>query len=703
MAGCAQAQDGYVAQWPGFVVLVWQYQTPPPGPAAKAAYESVNLRGIHLDNGFPDELLQFAIANNYAYYVDHAAGKGDLYLRRDVWDQFAAGYRVDRARPVRPNCFLHGDVQQRMRDLLTENVTRARRGPVVAYAFDDEISVTSFTSPADVCWCDVCLGRFREWLAGQYGTVHALNAEWGTAYGTFAEAEPAQVDDLRDQHALPFDRWNLSPWCDHRAFMDTVWAETLAGLRDHTNALDGRAPAGFVGGQAPAAYGGYDYARLCDAVQWMEAYDIGGTNEILRSFWGQARPHLQTFFTSGDAERDRWFLWYYFVHGNRGVVGWPEGWFAGDEPQEVIRQLAPTLGELQGPLSTLLTSARLRHDRIAVYYSQPSIRVSWFMDIQPHGSTWINRSSSLNNDNATDLLNRWAWAKLLEDCGLQYEFVSYLKVAAQGLSRDRYDLLILPRTLALSDREADAIRAFAAAGGAVVADYLPGVFDEHGKGRLAGALDDLFGVRRDPSAGVLDGQSIAEVNGELYDRPLAERLSYEGALRDGIGVAYERGLAATDGEAAREVGGTAVRVRRPAGAGQAVYLNLTPIEYLLQRTTGGAEWRRLVAGLAEQAGVRPPVAVRVDGQDTPTVECLLWEVGDRTLLCIVANPLRLAGTDAAESGAEVLGGPARRLELAFAKAPRRVANLRTRAELPPGGTVTDQWVPCEANLYEVAW
>ena len=59
-------------------MLVWQYKTPAPGPEAKRLYESVNLHGIHLDNGFPDALLQFAKENDYPYYVDHSAGKGAL-------------------------------------------------------------------------------------------------------------------------------------------------------------------------------------------------------------------------------------------------------------------------------------------------------------------------------------------------------------------------------------------------------------------------------------------------------------------------------------------------------------------------------------------------------------------------------------------------------------------------------------------------
>src|SRR4051812_9931176 len=70
-----------------FRMLVWQYKTPPPGVEAKRLYESLNLNGIHLDNGFAPGLLRFARENGYAFYADHAAGKGDLHLHEADWER----------------------------------------------------------------------------------------------------------------------------------------------------------------------------------------------------------------------------------------------------------------------------------------------------------------------------------------------------------------------------------------------------------------------------------------------------------------------------------------------------------------------------------------------------------------------------------------------------------------------------------------
>src|SRR6185369_630975 len=110
------------------------------------------------------------------------------------------------------------------------------KGPgALAYAFDDEISVTSFTSPADLDWSPEGLARFRAWLRQEYGSIEQLNAEWESRFATWDAVEPKGVDDLLANHALPFERWNLAPWVDHRRFMDSEWADLLTELRREAN------------------------------------------------------------------------------------------------------------------------------------------------------------------------------------------------------------------------------------------------------------------------------------------------------------------------------------------------------------------------------------------------------------------------------------------------------------------------------------
>lgn len=691
--------------WPAYAALLWQYKTPPPGEALARALRGSGFGGIHLDNGVNDALLNFAIDRRLPFYVDHAAGKGDLYLKPAEWQAFAQEYKQTRGLAARPNSLCDPATFERLKQRLEANIPKARRGPAVAYAFDDEISTTSFTSPADVDWSPHAQVEFRKWLALTYGAIAALNEQWGTAYTAWEQAEPLPTDEVRPQHRQPLSTWNLSRWADHREFMDASFADVLARLTKVANDLDPTRPAGFVGGQAPAVYGGYDYGRLAEAVQFMEAYDIGATNEILRSLFGpEHKPHVQTFFSSKNPVQDRWFLWYYFAHANRGLIAWPawgeQSWFAADgTPDPRIAALQPTLTELQSRLGPLLTNADYGPAQVALYYSQPSLRVSWFMDIEPHGGSWVNRSSSLNNDNATDIWNRWAWVKLLEDLQIPYEFVTDRQVAGRGLDPQRYRAVILGRTLALSDEEATALRRFSEGGGTVIADYLPGVFDAHGKARSEGSLDELFGVRRDLDAGVLNGQTLAEVNGEHYQQPLAERLSYDGALRWQDDVAYERGLAAADGVSEGQAGPSAVMIRK----GRAVYLNFTPLPYVLSRyEAGGQRWRERIGRILAAAGVRPLASVTVAGQPAVGVELLRWTTADAVIYAVVANPLRQASINGPGRMEALLSDQPQALRIDFGRTVHGLRNLRTGAMIGDREVLADDWVSCEANLYAAA-
>ena len=204
-----------------------------------------------------------------------------------------------------------------------------KNGFVLAYALDDEISLGSFTNPCDVDASSYSITWFRKWLEKTYGDIRFLNEEWGTDYADFVSVDPKGFEDVRKQlDSTPPSQWNLAPWIDFRSFMGYQFAAVLSELVRYTNKLDPNTPAGFVGGQGPAPWGGYNYALLSRAVQWMEAYDIHGTSEILRSWWNEERrPRMRTFFSSRNVKIDSWRLWYNMLHGINASIAWPEGWF----------------------------------------------------------------------------------------------------------------------------------------------------------------------------------------------------------------------------------------------------------------------------------------------------------------------------------------------------------------------------------------
>ncbi len=656
--------------WDRFVMLVWQYKTDV--TRDKELYESLNLRGFHVDRR-NEKLQAFGKETGWPFYVDHAADKGYLHLGK-----LAEGIGGKREVVARPRSMADPKTMEALKKFLTQNVNACKGSTAVAYAFDDEISTGNFCSAVETDGSPLSVAGYRKFLEAQYGTIEALNAEHETAYKSFDAVEPRSYETVRSQiRPDTLGKLNLSPWCDWRAYMDTQWADALAELTRTANKLDPETPAGYVGGQMPCAFGGQDYRKLTQAVQWVEAYDIGATNEILRSFWDQKRPHVQTFFSSKDPKRDAWFLWYYLCHGNRGVICWPDGWFNDGKAADYITANAATFKEIQGPVSQKIIDGSFVHDPIAIYYSHPSIQATWAMDAVPHGGTWPRRSSSLESSVSTSNLTRIGWVKSLEDVGLQPKFIHQDHLLGGVLQKEGYKVLLLNRVLSLSDAEVAAIRAFAAAGGTVVADHLCGIYDGHGKARPQGALDDLFGVKRDLSKGILGGATTTEVNAERAQAFNEKSWMVEGAETFKGMPVFERGLAPN------------------TRAGRHAYLNVSPAGYLLKRTKGeAAEWLAFVRGLFKDLGVEPRVVV-----DAPRTESLFWKNGERTTLCIVRNIDRRASIDAYGDLTDEVNQASTKLKFSFSNAVKGLKNERSGKLLGDGRAFEDDFTPWEANVY----
>ncbi|HUK42788.1 MAG TPA: alpha-amylase family protein, partial [Candidatus Acidoferrales bacterium] len=554
------------SEWKQFIIFVWQWQNDVRRDGA--LYNAAGLHGFHIDRGLgEDEKVRLSLERKFPYYVDHAAGKGILYLQKDV----QASITRKASLQVRPHSLADPKTIDTLKSWLRENVATAKKGLVYAYAFDDEISLGAFNNPVEVDVHPLSVAWYRKWLAQRYGDIKNLNASWGTTFNSFDEVEPVGFDEARKAATRPpFASWNLSRWMEWRHFMDYQFAQVLADLTRYTNKLDATIPAGFVGGQQPSAYGGYDYALLSRAVQWMESSDLGGTNEILRSFWNHPRrAQAQTFDARWPHRMNVWLLWHRLAHGNQATIAWPEGWMRDNstgkrELSPVIEQLTPTFREIQGRAGEFIVNpdSYLETDSIGLYYSHPSIRAGWAMDSITHGATWPKRLTSMDDANLSSAHLRLSWCKLLEDLGYQYDFVSYLDVQEGRIDLpERFKVIVLPQTLCLSDREAQALRQFVRSGGTLIADTLCGLLSETGRGRKSGALDDLFGIVRNESPGYLNGQTLVEVDAENFQKAFPERLqAYNGALSYRSMYVFERGTRAAS--ATGEAAGTAVVLMR---------------------------------------------------------------------------------------------------------------------------------------------
>ncbi len=680
--------------WPGWIYMPWTYRWLIGYDEASGKWAREHgYNGAFLDHGQTSVHGQDKLAwiNRFAFrfYVDHLAGKGDLHLR--------AGNQVSPHRDklwskgVRPRP-IDGGLKEKLEKRIRERITQVKSSPWrAAYALDDEVSWGHFVAP---CMWRLSEDRpaYEQWLSEVYGSGKAPKHEgWITYDAIRGKLQYWAVKDF-----------DFSPLMDQWSYNDSVWCNFIGDLVEYANRIDPKTPCGIVGAQSPNAFGGYDYAKLMRKVQFIEAYNLGSSQAVIRSFNPEnGLPAVTTHFHRFDRENPLdvsdsvWQVWYYLAHGNRGFIGWVENWFDPEtgRPMAWHEKMAPPYREAGGKIGPLLRGAEWIHDGVALYYSHPSIQLGWILDAEAHGRTWRNR----NRDHllGSSHLVRRAWENMLRDEGLQYSFISYADVIQKGIP-DSFKVLILPAVLCLSDAEARRIRAFCRKGGTVIADYLPGLFDPHGRGRKeGGVLYDLFGVRHDP------GLSARDV--------FQERLWVDVDQEKQYGYQTFETLLGSDNTCLKGPGGFNKAVREMKGPfvhtfgkGKAVLLNLSPQWYNAFRARGHKDALRRETFMRHlhASGLERWVEIENAGEAAHGYEITYWKKDGGILLFVCFNP----EINAAPTG----GGHAARLKngvlpirLKFSRPMKDVRDERTGRKLGDGSTFELDWKMNEAVVLSV--
>jgi hypothetical protein len=184
--------------WDKFVVLMYQYGTDV--RRDQAVYEALNLHGFHIDRR-QDELVAFGKEKSWPFYVDHAADKGYLHLGDNDKNPNVAAVTRKRGLITRPNSLADPATIEKLHGFLADRIGSAKGSTAVAYAFDDEISLGNFCSPAETDTHPAAIAFYRKQLEIAYKTIDALNAEYGTAFASFAEVNPTGFESVRSQLA----------------------------------------------------------------------------------------------------------------------------------------------------------------------------------------------------------------------------------------------------------------------------------------------------------------------------------------------------------------------------------------------------------------------------------------------------------------------------------------------------------------------
>jgi len=467
--------------------------------------------------------------------------------------------------------------------------TYLREQGVFVYSLGDEgVTLGCCVHPA-------CIAAYRGYLAAQYGTIAALNASWGTAYASFGEVDLLDHADNMEAAALHtcFPRWY-----DRQAFARWNLMHFSGRFVEAYRRLDPEALTGFEG------TGGFgdDYDAVLGINTFYGPYP-GIGDDIVRSAAPRSlvRSNWMGYSKTGDALSDAAWrmvmkgtdsIWYWMWSGIGSWRGYLRPtldlWPATADLAEEMRPVRQGLGDL-------LLKSEVVHSGIAIFYSLPSA-LSCQLE---NGGEFVGAQA----DHET-------WTQLTYELGLDVRYITSAMLKGGALTTDEFRVLLLPMTQALSLDEADAIRRFAEAGGTVIADVRPGIYDGHCKPVTPGVLDDLFGIRR-TGRGKADNQPVA-IDGAIQGRRV--RVDLPKARLD-------TEVEPAGAEALGRSGGTPVVLVNRVGAGRAILLSFQPLVGDAQEVAASRElvrWLYDADGASLKRG-RSPFPVDAPGSATASV------------------------------------------------------------------------------------
>ncbi|HET7101737.1 MAG TPA: hypothetical protein VFJ52_11345, partial [Terriglobia bacterium] len=444
--------------------------------------------------------------------------------------------------------------------------------------------------------------------------------------------------------------WNVSPWCDFRNFMDETFADAILRAAQVCKEEDPHALCATEGGQCPFPFGWYNYEQVLRAVDVIEPYNIGNNVEVIRSLKPEAimvSTHGYQYdpgkpLTASDRlmqKRAVRSIWWGVFHAHRGNLIWDDNLKNYQFVDPRTRELTPAaetfsevFKDLHRGLPKLVMNSQRTHDGIALHYSQPSMQVHWLLSNLKHARQWVAHSGGDRGSHITAVRN--GWTKLIEDLGMQYNFVSNTQIEAGKLNSGEYRAFVMLQSLAISAHEAEQIRQFVHDGGLLIADYRNASMNEHGRDLGHGQLDDVFGISRTvaPSAagqpatarGVADEGSL-----ELQGKQLK-------LLAPG-----DPGVKPTTGKSLAQSGSTPLVVVNTFGKGKAVFLNLEVAGYAYQRLQASLDTSLpdLMEGVFGLAGITPRLRVLgVDGKRLPGTEVVIYQNGGCEHVAVFRNP-----------------------------------------------------------------
>ena len=343
---------------------------------------------------------------------------------------------------------------------------------------------------------------YRQWMEKKYGTIAEYNRRHRSNHASFADLGQTLLRDARAAgNAAEFIEW--------RNFNVDRWVEVIREVGDAIKEVDPKVLYSLDNSFGEMPLSGNDYWKLLTqtGLDYSKEYTCCtsfGRNPLQEfdALYRSWRPDMRVWGWTGygfTSDRERALPWMTALHRHGGFH-----WFAATYPGINLLDLvtgaktldatecAKSLGDsrMTRGLGKVLTDWEWAKNDIAIYYSHDSNILSYFL-----GTETLMNELRGGTPYGNFMNSRRGLMMLLESTFHQYEFVSQEQVEKGFLdggdwsvyrcgkvlrSQPPFKVLFMPRILAMSDREVDAVKAFLRRGGKVVCDELPGAYDELG-------------------------------------------------------------------------------------------------------------------------------------------------------------------------------------------------------------------------------
>ena len=321
----------------------------------------------------------------------------------------------------------------------------------------------------DGCFSPDCQREFRNYLKKEYSSLATLNKSWDTDFKSWDEVVALTSEEVRMKKSF-------AGWVDHRTFNDINRAEMIERMVNGFKKAAPFAMYSLSGTSETNPHNAWDYYLLMPHLPSLASY-TGEQSIQHRSFAPGKLSFMPWIGYDRNFTKLNSFLFEQLMTGASGVNIYGNMNITPDlRISEPGKDLIKTLDIYRNGPAEAVMKMKMFSYPIAFHYSPASIKVDWINNLD------TVRKSSVNG-----------FRNIILDAGLNYDYVAYGQLEENGVP-SKYKAVVLPCSMAISDKEAAALEKFVADGGVLIADMLAGTYDQHGKKRATPALQKVFGI-----------------------------------------------------------------------------------------------------------------------------------------------------------------------------------------------------------------